>query len=526
MDNKQENRFYLAGLWSVLTLGFILRIYGLDSKVIWFDEACSLAYTQQNWSSYLRDYFNFKPFCFSLLKIWLGFFGTSAFSARFLSVIFGTLSIYFIYEVGRRLFNKEVGLFSAFLLSISCFHIYHSQQVRHMTLITLLWLISYLLCSKIFFGKKITKAQVLLNSAINILSIYSHPYGLALPICQNIFFITQRKKISEGRGIWYSGQAIILLFLFLWLLIPDQQKYINDMIWWIPHWSPRIILETFETFSFGGPRYGLDDFKINIWYLYFTGYILLLLYALLLLSAIIPNNKNKAVFEYQSPKKIFLLTWLFCPILLATLLSFYKPIYLIKQLIYILPAFYLFVGLGFSKIKQIRLKISLFFLVIITSVFPLYIMYANDFNIDWRSPAAYVRENMKEKDTIIISNLTEIVTFMYYFDNKSPMPLRNIGIYGKSIDSRWHSIFNSGGHCIIGIGGDRRLGSEKMMEDFDSKVSCGQFLWLSNNIWLVSSRWAKEGAVNHMNGFFLKNNYKLHSRKTFRGVEVLYFLKH
>jgi len=513
---------FFMGLAGVLSLGFILRIFRLDSKVIWYDEACSLAYVQQGWGNYLWDYFNYKPFSFFLLKIWTGIFGVSAFPARFLSVIFSTLSIYLIYQVGKRLFDRKVGIFSALFLSISCFHIYHSQQARQMSLIAFLWLVSYLLCVRIFFENKANLKLVFLNSVVNVLSVFTHPYGLAIIVSQNLFFMTIKEKPPKLINNWYLGQFMTFLFLLPWFFLP-QQQYMNDLLWWIPHLSGRIFWETLETFSFGGPRYGLDDFKIKIWYLYAAGYLLVAAYVSLLLFGLFKNGKPESRNELS--KKIFLLIWLFCPILLAALVSLYRQVYLIKHLIYVLPAFCLLCGLGLSKIQRKIARVALLLLVIIASVFPLYVMYANDFNIDWRSPASYIRDNMGEKDTIIISNLNEIVPFMYYFNYGDPAPLKGIGIFGRNTGKGWLSAFPVNGHCIIGISGDKGHNSTPMLRDFNSLVFSNRFGWMNNDIWLASSRWGKKDVLDYMTRFFLDKHYRLAHRVSFGGVEVFHFLK-
>ncbi|MGZ4847178.1 MAG: glycosyltransferase family 39 protein [Halobacteriota archaeon] len=54
----------------------------------------------------------------------------------------GVLAIPMIYAVGRQLFNEETGLVAAFILALSSFNIYYSQEVRMYSLIVLLALTS------------------------------------------------------------------------------------------------------------------------------------------------------------------------------------------------------------------------------------------------------------------------------------------------------------------------------------------------------------------------------------------------
>jgi len=57
-------------------------------------------------------------------------FGTTKSAVKLLSVLFGVLAIPMIYVVGRQLFNKGVGLVAAFILALSSFNIYYSQETR------------------------------------------------------------------------------------------------------------------------------------------------------------------------------------------------------------------------------------------------------------------------------------------------------------------------------------------------------------------------------------------------------------
>ena len=103
---------------------------------------------------------------------------------RLLSVIFGILCVFLMYKIGRLIDNNRLGLVSAFLLSISCFHIYHSQQIRQFTLITALTVASYY-----YFFKIITEPRkkfFVYNVIFNIAIVFTHPYGLTVIITQSL----------------------------------------------------------------------------------------------------------------------------------------------------------------------------------------------------------------------------------------------------------------------------------------------------------------------------------------------------
>mgnify|MGYP001560226012 FL=1 len=63
------------------------------------------------------------PIWFFLTDLIYKIFEVNMFSARFLSILFGSLSILVIYLIGKELFNKRVALFASFLLTFSAYHI-------------------------------------------------------------------------------------------------------------------------------------------------------------------------------------------------------------------------------------------------------------------------------------------------------------------------------------------------------------------------------------------------------------------
>ena len=70
------------------------------------------------------------PGYYFLMFGWTKLFGTTVFALRLPSVIFGLLSIFLIFQIGRELFNDRIGLIGAALLAFSGHHIYWSQTAR------------------------------------------------------------------------------------------------------------------------------------------------------------------------------------------------------------------------------------------------------------------------------------------------------------------------------------------------------------------------------------------------------------
>lgn len=172
-------------IWFIVLIGSVLRFHNLAGKSLWYDEACSVSFTQYSWQGVIFHRYMLKPVYFFLLKLWVGLFGTNEFVVRTLSVIFGSFSIFLIYKLGKNLFNRNIGLISAFILSISPYHVYYSQQVRNYSLFLFLGSLSMLIFLRL--RRSLTLTISLLFILNNLLLIYTHPFGIFILVIQAIF---------------------------------------------------------------------------------------------------------------------------------------------------------------------------------------------------------------------------------------------------------------------------------------------------------------------------------------------------
>lgn len=141
---KNFNSYWL--LWAILFLGFVLRVHLLDQQSLWWDEAKTVSRTLLPIPDLLSDILSKRhhlPLFFLLVRPWFALVGSSEFGARFFSVICGVISLPITYKMARLIGGKMVGLVAAFLLAISPFHIWYSQEARMYTMVTLLILVSH-----------------------------------------------------------------------------------------------------------------------------------------------------------------------------------------------------------------------------------------------------------------------------------------------------------------------------------------------------------------------------------------------
>jgi uncharacterized membrane protein len=138
---SKGSRRYLV-LWVLILMALGLRLGRLTFQPLWWDEGWSLYFASADIGTLLeRTAVDIHPpLYYLLLHLWIGLLGSSVVAVRLLSVLIGVATVPLVYLAGRRLMGERGGLVAAFLLAISPFHIYYSQEVRMYGLVTLLGL--------------------------------------------------------------------------------------------------------------------------------------------------------------------------------------------------------------------------------------------------------------------------------------------------------------------------------------------------------------------------------------------------
>ena len=484
-----------------------MRLYNLTAKSLWYDEASSIVDGLRSFNFISQPTGNYKLVYAYLLKVWLEIFGVSALAARLLSVIFGIGSIFLIFLIGKSLFNKGIGLISSFLLAVSCFHIYHSQQVKYIAFLLFLALSS--LSCFIEFIRKNKIRFLMINSMLNILIIYTHPFGFSIILVQFLYvFFSYHSMDKKELKKWCLLQLPLLFVSLLWaVLIISEKKHLRTILWWAQLPSIHSLTETFKTFCYGGPRYGInDDANIQTCPVD-VARLLIFIFGALFTRGMLHISKYRSKINES-----LLILWLLLPIVLGFLFSYlFYHIYFIKLFLISLPAFYLIVAIGIYHGNKLYHMLGILLLISWLNVSPLKAMYKNDTHVDWQKTAFIMKQqHISDDATIIISTCKEVVPFMYYLSNADKADLKDIGMFGKFTSGHWQDSFRYKNHQIIAIANE--LGQKEdayyaldksgitnktydfnyILADFDRKVMQKDVLDTNKEVWLLVSRWTGE----------------------------------
>ncbi|MBU1088045.1 MAG: glycosyltransferase family 39 protein [Candidatus Omnitrophica bacterium] len=499
-------------LISILILGFFIRIFQLASKSITYDEACSICFIQKPWITIFSHRYLIRPGYFLLLKIWTGFFGYTENAIRSFSVLLGTVSIYLIYKTGKILFDRTTGIFAAFLLSISVYHVIRSQQARPYAFLMLLVLLLIY-----YFWKIIQRGKVgdyVLYTVIMIFAMYTHfPAAAIIFLLNNFFYIGCGYRARS----WLFSQLLILI-CGLFLIFPASKclEVENYSDKYCPVEYERILPNILADFSYGRKinHGGVGDYNI-IQRPFFTKipfYLFILLIYGASVQLILSQKKRKIYFKKQA---IFLLLWLCFPLVILMASNFFLPISKwIKMIIISLPAFIILISICLKKISGYFRGIFIG-LILCSSCVSLHYYYCIPHD-SWREVAGFVKKNIEENDVVILAPIQNLANFWYYYSDKRKSLLNlDHGYLGKVrlIDGKWQDHFWDGSNLIIGI--VRENVDEIIKKDLNLENQ-------SKTIWLIiSPGWMYDrGKLLR----YIERKYSLKEKYTFpwEGVEVFY----
>ena len=416
----------------IVFLGAALRIYNLGTESYWIDEMSTVIEGQQSIFQIITSgRLDQPPAYYFPFHLWLQMFGLSEVSTRLFSTLVGVVSIVLIYLVGQELFGREVGLFAGFLMAISEFQIYYSQQARFYSFFQFATLLSFVFFIRVLGGKRNTDFALYVGTSV--LMIYSHAYGLFVIAAQGLFLILQWKKYRDVIVIWFVCQVVVFLAIipYFYPLILGGSGLGGAVGENIGGLSVPLLRDPVRSvyrfvMSARGER-SWETILIN----YAMAAVLFVsgvwIYAVkrgwsnLLDSA---RNWFANLQEVQDVKGKLLLVscWLLCPILLPFIFSFIiGPMYLDRYTISAAPALYLILGWALFSIRKIVPAIISLSVIAVMIAPSLGYYYETDVHEQWKEAALYIEENANPDDVIVFApNLgigIQQKTFNWYYQD-------------------------------------------------------------------------------------------------------------
>jgi len=214
ITEKMKSVFYTIIAPIILVfINFALKIRYVSYPSLAKDEPFSVYYSQFDVATIVSELSrgNNPPLYEVFLHIWTSIFGISELSVRFPSVVFSSLTVYFIYQICRKFFSVKAAILAAVLFTLSNYEMYFAHEARVYPLFMLLTTVSMFQYLKLITSER-SKTDVVIYLIINILLLYTHFFSWFVLLVQAVIFIALywNKKGELLKFARYFG--IIVLF--------------------------------------------------------------------------------------------------------------------------------------------------------------------------------------------------------------------------------------------------------------------------------------------------------------------------
>ena len=395
-DPRRHTRLVATSL--ILLLAYALRLYHLGYDSIWYDEGVSIYLAGLDLPAMIAHTAGdiHPPLYYALLHLWSLPAGAGEFSIAFFSLFFGLLLLALTYRVAARFFGPATALLAAFLVAISPFNVWYSQEMRMYTLGSFLALLStYCLARLMGAGNQARDWRFpwigyVLSAAAGIYSLYYFFFVLVFQnLCVAALLLKRWKgghmgpplrppadlecADSAGAGLaakggaaparattrvaptdvapvfpWLSAQLAVLVLYLPWLPIAFRQATQPP----VPPW---------RSFT------NLWDMTVESWSALSLGQSAGLSWAwpVLALFAVI------YLLGLSHPRSAFrplLVGYTFLPLALILLLSLVVPLYHVRYVFTYAAAFYILIAAGLALLLRRRtaLRLALFSVLLLT----------------------------------------------------------------------------------------------------------------------------------------------------------------
>jgi mannosyltransferase len=371
------------GLTLVLLLaaGTALRFLYLVRKPFWFDECFSVEVARIGWGNFLHLLWwreaNMSLY-YLLLRVWLQF-GQSEFFIRSLSVVIAAATIPAIYWLGRQLYDRRVGVIAAALYTFNAYSVRYAQEARSYALFLLLATLSSNFL--IALVREPVRRNRIGYVLVSILAVYAHLYALLL-LATHWAVLRWMGRGDDGRNqastqlsaqrrrVWITiGLAVLPLLAFV-------AKTGAGPIRWIQRPSLRDVLEFYQHLSGG------------------SNWVLPVICGAACIAAVVPPHFSQRTREMRHPgrwlwgradtwetwRSQFLLMWLFFPVVLMVLLSFARPVFLGRYMIFCLPALLILVAAGLARLRPWWLLAAALAGILLLGAQGILFVYGHDFD--------------------------------------------------------------------------------------------------------------------------------------------------
>jgi len=215
---------YLAALFLVLVVAFLLRYQGIDLRGMSHVEVyipginlpplISEPPPRLDFLTFLSWHWHDEPHpqgYYLLMFFWTKLFGTSLASIRFPSVLFGVGAVALVYVLASMACNRRVGLIAAALLAFNGHHIYWSQSARMYSMACFLGLASAIILLALLQQSRRRPGLEAGYVVVTFLGLFTQLFFWALLAAQMLLALIYSGDIKERVSRVFSLQVLVAI---------------------------------------------------------------------------------------------------------------------------------------------------------------------------------------------------------------------------------------------------------------------------------------------------------------------------
>ena len=347
------------------------------------------------------------PLYYLLLKLWMGIFGTSEIALRSLSLIFFWATLYVVYLILKEVYalgTKKSLFYLLFFIINPLLHYYAFEARMYSMMAFVATLLFYALMRK----------KYKLYACVALIALYTHYFLLIVIVFQALFiyFTTHKRELKKHfflpflkTMLWYVPWLLILVFAH-----PPVGKS-----FWIapPNWN--------DIFLF--PAIVLTGYERDAWIVVsFLSYISLIICTTIIFGYLnCTTNLKKLNF-------FLLLGWAIGIPFVVFIISFIKPVFLPRYLIFASVGLTLLLITSFENItnRYIRYAIMALLVFFLLSYSSIQALMRNKAPL--KKTFYSVGNEMSVNDVIYVTNELDFHVAEYY------LPTKKVHIYKKKYD--------------------------------------------------------------------------------------------
>ncbi len=334
-------RVFKEPLLLILLAALIVRLPGLASRPLWYDEAFSVLFSSTGPSAMAYGTLtqeagvaaDIHPLgYYSLLWLWMKAFGTSPVAVRSLSLLIGLGIVALGYLLASKLFGRQVAALAGWLLALSPFQVHYAQEARMYALLALILLGATLAYWQALQGER--RWPWLLFAVLAAAGMYVHNLAALYLVCLALTPLFLRRWRALGMTV-LSGLAAVVLYLPWLLRLPSQLARLR-WAYWVSRPGLSELVRTMLIFVSGLP---LPDWALPL---------ALFLVILIALTALWATMRALRTAKRSGRRAAWLLGLAAGPVLLMFLVSMWQPVYLDRAMLPAAAVFMIWIAWSFG----------------------------------------------------------------------------------------------------------------------------------------------------------------------------------